>query len=129
VQPARLAATVRARLAEAGRDRHRHAAHVAGDDLELVPLANRGLVDVAGENELRARLDERGEDVVPARDGLLPRAPRRADQMVVKDDDAERSLRRVGEQGGGVVELALAQATGLVTPGADRVEPDDQQLL
>jgi hypothetical protein len=89
VQPARLAAAVRARLAKAGRDRDRHAAHVARDDLELVPLADRSLVDVTGEDELRTRFDERGEDVVPARDGLLPRPPRRADQVVVENDDAE----------------------------------------
>ena len=107
MQPARFPAAVRAGLTEAGRDRDGDAVHVAGHDLELVALADRGLVDVAREDELRARLDERCEDVVAARDGLLPRPPGRPDQMMVEDDDAESLRRRFGEQSRGVVELAL----------------------
>jgi hypothetical protein len=129
VQPSRLAAPVRARLAEAGRDRDRRAANVAGHDLELVPLADRGLVDVAGEDQLGARFDERGEDVVAPCHGLLPRPPRGADQVVVEGDDAERAGRRRGEQRGRVIELALAQPARLVAPGAHRVEADDQEAL
>lgn len=92
-------------------------------------LADRGLVDVAGEYELRARLDERGEDVVPPRDRLLPRAPRGPDQVMVEDDDPERVRRRVREQRRRVLELAAAQAAGLVPPGAHRVQPHDQEPL
>src|SRR5437773_284909 len=47
-------------------------------DLELVPLADRGLVDVAGEDQVGAGLDEPGQHVIPAGDGLLARAPGRA---------------------------------------------------
>jgi hypothetical protein len=79
VQPARLAEAVRPRLAEARRDRDDDAADVAGRDLELAPLADGALVDVTGEDELGAGLDERAQHVVPARDGLLPRPPRRTE--------------------------------------------------
>src|SRR5207248_4294171 len=70
-EPARLAAPVRAGLPEAGGDRDGDAALAAGDDLELAPLAHRSLVDVAREHELRARVDERRQHVVPACDRLL----------------------------------------------------------
>ena len=67
-----LAAPVGPGLAEPGRDRHRDPADVAGNDLELVPLAHGGLVDVPGEDQLGSGLDQRGEHVVPPRDGFLP---------------------------------------------------------
>jgi hypothetical protein len=127
VEPARLAPPVGPRLAETGRDRHGRPADVAGNDLELVPLAHRGLVDVAGEDQLRSRLDERGQHVVPPRDGLLPRPPGRADQLVVEDHDPQRSGWGLGELGRRAVELVLAQPARLVTPRADGVEADDQQ--
>ena len=56
---ARLAAALRARLAEPGRDRDDDAARVAGDHLELVALADRRLVDVAADDQLGAGVDER----------------------------------------------------------------------
>ena len=90
---ARLAAALRARLAEAGRDRDDDAALPAADHLELVPLADRRLVDVAADDQLGAGVDELREHVVPPRDRLLPRAPRCADHLVVEHDDAQRARR------------------------------------
>ena len=110
-------------------DRDRRSAEAAGVDLEVVSLADGGLVDVAGEDQLRARVDERGEDVRAASDRPLARAPGRADQVVVQRHDPESALRSLGEQPRRPLQLALAQAAGLVSPGANRVQPDDEQLL
>src|SRR5581483_6835330 len=105
------------------------AADRARDDLELVPLGNRGLVDVPGEDQLGSRVDERREHVTAARDGLLPRAPRRADQVVVEDDDSQRPRRRAAEKLLGAAQLTRADAAGLVAPGTHRVEADDEELV
>ena len=83
----------RAGLSQAGGDRHGHAGQGARNDLELVSLAHGRLVDVAGKDELGSRVDEPGKDGVPACDRLLARAPRRADQVMVDDDDAKSSGR------------------------------------
>src|SRR5207253_9463180 len=125
VEAARLAAAVGPRLPQPRRDRHRHAALTAGRDLELAPLAHRRLVDMAREDELRAGVDERAEHVVSARDRLLPRPPRRADQVVVEDGDAERAVVGLAEEPGRLVDLALAQPARLVAPRPDRVQADD----
>ena len=98
-------------------------------DLEVVALADRGLVDVAGEDQLRARVHERGEDVRAARDRPLARAPGRADQVVVQRHDSQRALRSLGEQLRRPLQLALPQPAGLVPPGTNRVQADDEQLL
>src|SRR5205823_5682486 len=129
VQPARLAATVRPRLPEPRGDRDCDAALAAGRDLELPPLAHRRLVDVPGEDELRARVDERAEDVVAARNRLLPRPPGCADQVVVEDGDQERAVVRLAEEPDRGVELALAQAARLVPPRPDGVQADDVQQV
>ena len=129
MQAARLAAPVGARLAEPGCDRDRDGADVAAHDLELAALADRGLVDVAGEHELGAGVDERGEHVVSPRDRLLPRAPGGPDHVVVEHGDPERAVGRLGEEARGVVELALPQAARLVPPRAHRVEADHVQPL
>ena len=55
VQAARLAEPARARLSEAGGDRDDDRSRVVRDGLELVPLADRRLVDVPGEDEVGAR--------------------------------------------------------------------------
>ncbi len=98
MEPARLAAALRAGLPEPGRDRDDRAADVAADDLELVPLADGALVDVAREDQLGAGVDEACKDVGALRDRLLPRAPGRADQVVVEDGDLQRSLGRLREE-------------------------------
>ena len=54
-----------------------------------MPLAHGALVDVAGEDQVGAGLDEPGEHVVAACDRFLARAPRGADQVVVEHDDLE----------------------------------------
>ena len=108
VQAARLATAARARLAEARSDRDDDAARVARDHFELVPLADGRLVDVTGEDQLRAGIDERCEHVCTLRDRLLPRAPRRADQVVVQCDDPQGALGRLGQQLAGARELRVA---------------------
>src|SRR4029077_8451814 len=54
VTPARLAEPPGPRLPEPGRDRDDGGACLVADDLELMPLAHRGLVDVAREDEVCA---------------------------------------------------------------------------
>ena len=98
VQSARLAEPSRPRLPEPGCDRDDGRARLVADDLELVPLADRGLVDVAGEDQVGAGVDERAQNVVAARDGTLARRPPgRAEQVVVEDGDAKRSRLGGGE--------------------------------
>ena len=52
-----------------------------------MPLAHRALVDVPADDQLGARVDEPGEHAVAVRDRPLARPPRRADQLVVEDDE------------------------------------------
>src|SRR6187455_3203123 len=54
MEAARLAPPPRARLAEPGRGNDGRPANVALHDLELVPLRDRALVDVAGDDQLGA---------------------------------------------------------------------------
>jgi hypothetical protein len=129
MQAPRLASSVRARLAEAGRDRDRRPTQVAGGDLELVPLRDGGLVDVAGEDQLGAGVDQRGEHVAAACNRLLPGAPGRPDQMVVERDHAKRTIGRGGEQLGRSLQLARPNAPGLMSPGPHRVEADDEEAV
>ena len=65
--------------------------------LELVAFAHRPLVDVAAEDQFGTAVDEAREHVVASRDRLLSRAPRCADQLVVKSDDAQRTVGRLRE--------------------------------
>ena len=128
-EPAGLAAPVRARLAEARCDSDGDAADVRRDDLELVALADRGLMDVAGEDQLGAGIDEPGEYVGPTTDRLLAGSPGSAEEVVVQDDDLEGARRRPREQRGGMVDLFGANAAGLVAPGPDGVQPDDVEVI
>ena len=114
VETARLALPLRARLAEAGRDRDDHRLLAAARDLELAPLAHRCLVDVPGEDQVGAARDECAENVVPAGDRLLPRAPRRADQVVVEHDDLECAGRRFCRRSSARASCALRMPPGLV---------------
>src|SRR5262245_47832992 len=119
---------MRARLAESGRGRDRRAGLAVGGDLELAVLADRGLVDVAGEDQLRARVDEGRQYVQPPGDGPLPRAPRGSGQMMVEHDGAQRARLGFGEQPRRPCELLRADASGLVTPRPDRVQADDVEV-
>src|SRR5205814_5967360 len=105
---------------EPARARDDDAADIPADDLELVPLAHRGLVDVPCQDQLRARLDERAQDVIPPRDRLLPRPPRRAEHLMVEDGDAQRAGARVGQPDCRIPELFLTQAPRLLAPPANR---------
>ena len=53
------------RLAEARRDRDDDGAAFWRRELELAALGDRALVDVAGEDQVGAGLDEPGEHAVP----------------------------------------------------------------
>jgi hypothetical protein len=86
-------------------------------------------MDVAGEDELGAGLDERGEHVVSACDRLLSRSPRRSEQMVVERHDLQRSVRGPRKLFCRPVELALAHSARLVAPRAHGVQSHDQQPL
>ena len=130
VEPAGFAAAVRARLAEPGCDRHDHRVlALRARELELAPLRDGALVDVPGEHEVGASLDEPGEDSVPLRDRLLARAPGGAEQVVVEDDDPQRALGRVLEDLRRVPNLRVANPTRLVPPRPHGVEPDDDQAV
>src|SRR5581483_816428 len=67
VKPARLAEPPWARLSESRRNRDDRRARLAAHHLELVPFAHRRLVDMAGEDEIRPRVDEGAQDTVPSR--------------------------------------------------------------
>ena len=121
VEAARLAAAVRPWLAEPRRDRDDDGVLAARrGQLELAPLRDRALVDVPGEDQVGARFDQGGEHVVPSRDRLLPRPPRRAEQMVVQSDDPVGAVRRAPELLGGAAHLLVAKPPGLVAPRPDR---------
>ena len=129
VEPARLAQPSRPRLPESGGDRHDGRARVAADDLELVALAHGRLVDVTREDEVGPRVHERAEDVAAVRDRpLARRPPRRADQVVVEDGHAERSVLGLAEPlRSRARELRPAQRAALVAERTRRVEPDDMK--
>jgi len=129
VQAAGFAATVGPRLAQPGGDGNSRPAQAARGDLELVPLGDGCLVDVAGEDQLGARVDERGEYVAAPCDRLLARAPGGADQVVVEDDDPKRAAGRIGEQLGGPLQLPGANTARLVPPRPHRVEADDEEAV
>ena len=125
----RLAPATRPRLSEPRRDRHGDAPDAAGDDLELVALADRRLVDVPGQDQLRARVLEPGEHGVPVRDRFLARAPRRADQVVVEDDDAQRCRRARRQELARTSSWLTPDPARLVPPGPRRVEPDHLERI
>ena len=91
-EAARLAAPVRARLPEPGRGGDRDAGLPS-----LQPrtrAARRSRPGGCGRRgSARRRLEQCGEHVVAAGDRLLPRAPRRADHLVVHRRDAKRARR------------------------------------
>ena len=124
-----LTAALRPWLPEPGSDRDHDAARVAGDHLELVAFADRCLMDVPADDQLRSRVDQLGEHVVPAGDRLLPRSPRRADQLVVQRNDAQSAWGRQTKLARHPLELRVADAPRLVPPGAHRIEADDVGVL
>ena len=71
----------------------------------------------------------RPEDVIPVRDGLLPRAPGRADELVVKDGDAQRACWGFGQPRGSPAQTALVDAARLMAPGTHRIDTDDVQAV
>jgi hypothetical protein len=83
VKATRLAAPLRARLAEPWRQHDGDRMLAAVHDLELASLRHGALVDVSGEHELGAGINEPREHTGPSGERRLPGAPRRAEQMVM----------------------------------------------
>jgi len=108
VEAPRFATPVGPGLSESGRDRNRRsvASALFSHNLELVSLGDGGLVDVAGEDQLGAGVDERGEHVGSTGNGLFPRPPRRTDQVVVKGNNSQRALGRCREELGCALQLS-----------------------
>jgi hypothetical protein len=94
-----------------------------------MPFADRRLVDVAGEDELGARIDEAREYTTAVANGALSRAPGCSEQVVVQDDDFKRARSGLGQASGSVLEVGTMDSSGLVKPGADGVEADEVQPL
>ena len=67
---------------------------LARQHLELTPLGDTGLVDVAGEDEVRAGLRQLLEHATAARERPLTRPPGRVGELMVEADDAQRPCRR-----------------------------------
>ena len=127
VKAVRLAEPVRARPAEprCGRE-HERAAAVVLQGLEGVSLDRRALVDVAAEDELRARSCERPERSVAVLERELPRgAPRGPGEVVMADDDAERVSGARAQHVATDASRVAVEPAALVAPGTGRVEPAD----
>ena len=130
VEAAGLAAAVRPGLAETGCDRDDDGVLAPRRrELELAPLGDGALVDVARQDQVGAGLDEPGEDAVPIRHRLLPRPPGRSEQMVVEGDDPVRSRRDPRERLRRLLHLGVAEPSRLVPPRPHRVEPGDDDAL
>jgi hypothetical protein len=86
-------------------------------------------VDVAGEDEIGARLDEPGQHAVPLGDRLLRERHGAPEQVVVQGDDPVRARRNLPEDLRGALHLLVAQAARLVAPGSDGVEPGDDERI
>jgi hypothetical protein len=97
MEPARLAAPVGPWLSQSRRDRDGDAPQAVVLNLELVAFADGRLVDVPGEDQLGTGVDETRQHLGAAGNGLLPRPPRRPDQVVMERDDLERVFRRAGQ--------------------------------
>ena len=86
----RLAEPVRARAREPRR-RDDDDRPLAVEHLELAPLGDAGLVDVAGEDELGAGFRELLEHAAAASERALARPPWRVRELMVEADDAQRA--------------------------------------
>lgn len=102
---------------------------VAVEDGELPAVADPGLMDVTGEDELGARTGKAREHLAAASEGALARPPRRVRQLVVEAGHPERSGRRVLQRLLRVLERGVMQPTGLMSPRPHGVEADDKQLV
>lgn len=92
---------------------------------ELTPVGDGRLVDVAGEDELRACLGEQREHVAAPRERALPCAPRGVRELVVEANHPQRTRWSLGEACCDSGQGVGAQAAGLMAPGSHRVQADD----
>ena len=97
---------------------------LSGQHLELAPLGDAGLVDVAGEDELGAGCRQLLQHAAAAGERALARPPRRVGELVVQADDAQRTGRRSAEPLGGALHRIRPEASRLVPPRPDRVDAD-----
>ena len=100
---------------------------LSGQHLELPPLGDAGLVDVAGEDELGAGRRQLLQHTATARQRSLARAPRRVGELVVQADDAQRAGRGGVKVGGRALDPTRSQASRLMPPRPDRVDADHVQ--
>src|SRR5215204_7233628 len=105
MQASCLAAPFGARLAQPGSRDDRGAVHLAANDFELPPLRHGRLMDVARNDQLRARIDEAAEDRASVRDRPLRGAPGRSEQMMVQGDDLEGVGGSLGEAAADLLDL------------------------
>jgi hypothetical protein len=118
-----LAESVRARPCEPWRRNHDDRAF-ALQHLELPPLGDAGLVDVAGEDELGAGRRQLLQHTAAAGKRTLARTPGRVGELMVQTDDAQRAGRGGMKVGGRAVDRTRSQASRLVSPRPDRVDAD-----
>jgi len=103
---------------------HQRAPVVVAERLECVPFDGRPLVDVPTENELGARGREGPEHRVPVLERELPRRPpRSAREVVMADDDPQRTRRGSCQDRTDRSEPLRVEAAALMPPRAARVEP------
>jgi hypothetical protein len=128
MEAARLADPPRARAPEPRRHRDDGSGATLLEHLELVPLVDRTLVDVATEDQLDAGGSKRVQEVPTARNRpLVRRAPGRVREMLVQDRDAQRAFFCPVERSPRTLQLLRPDGSALVPERAGGVQPDDME--
>lgn len=96
---------------------------------ELAAVGDACLMDMAGEDEVCPRSREPLEHGAPPRQRPLARSPRRISELVVKTHDAESVGRGVSQHALTLCERRIVEASRLMTPRPNGVEPDNEQFL
>ena len=98
--------------------------------LELAALGDGRLVDMAADDQLRARAGQGREHVVSRAEWPLAGGPPgRRGEVVVESDDAKGSLGGLCELRRGAPKLVDGESASLLAPGPDGVEADDDQVV
>ncbi len=100
------------------------------ENLELAALCDPGLMDVPADHELGTGRDESTQDVVATAEWQLARdAPGWRRQMVVQCDHAQGIGRAFLKPLRPEREAVVVDRTSLLAPRANRVEPDDDDVI
>jgi len=113
---------------EAGGRRKHAGVSVAADDLELPPLGDRRLVDVAAEDQFGAGAGEPVEQLASSRHRSLPTPPRRSRELVVQRDDPQHTGLHGAKASLRPLEITAQYPAALVAPRRDRAEAHHEQL-